>query len=98
MRSGGKRISQTLPAEGATGGGFQMSFEGQGPLPVLESEIGVDPPWHIFGRVTDRPCIVPLQPFSQITGRADIVTIRVALTSKDVDILYGQTPPGLRIA
>ena len=67
--------------------GLQVAFKGMGLRVILKSDIALQGPWQMLGRMGDLAAIVPLQPIPQIRRDAYIV-MSAGHAFEDVDVVH----------
>ena len=84
--------------EGATGSRLQVTLEAQSLSFGRELDDDDGHPGAVFLGVAARPLVVPLQPIVDVACHADVVTVGVDVTPKDVDeaLPYSLHAPRLR--
>ncbi len=71
--------------EGTTRSGLQVPFEPHGLSFSRELDHDHERPRAVFGGVSTRSVVVPFQAVLRVARQANVVTVKVEITSKDVD-------------
>ena len=71
--------------ERAAGAGLQIAFEAGRMRFILKLHGHGDRPWPVIPRVAARTVVVPDESIVYVGGASDVVSIRIALASQDVD-------------